>query len=110
MKKLWEKCCTYKPSEDILTPTKIYYELMELYKTYENNILEVAHITGGGFHDNIIRILPEHLYFQLYEFSDIFNWIKYESKLTKKEMLGIFNCGYGMVVITNKEIDIGIKL
>lgn len=113
VKKLWEKCCTYKPKiEDILTPTKIYYELMELYKTYENNILGVAHITGGGFHDNIIRILPEHLYFQLYdwEFSDIFNWIKYESKLTKKEMLGIFNCGYGMVVITNKEIDIGDKI
>ena len=110
VKKLWEECNTYKPKiEDILTPTKIYYELLDFYEKYKDNILAVAHITGGGFHDNIIRILPENLYFELYdwEFSDIFNWIKYESKLSKKEMLGIFNCGYGMVVITNKEIDMG---
>ena len=53
---------TYKPKiEDILTPTKIYYELMELYKTYENNILGVAHITGGGFM-TILYVFYQNIY------------------------------------------------
>ena len=32
-----------------------------------NNIFGAAHITGGGYHDNLIRVIPEHLYFQLYD-------------------------------------------
>ena len=67
----------------------------------------VAHITGGGFHDNLIRILPENLYFELddWEFPDIFKWIQKESQLTRHEMLSIFNCGYGMVIISNCKLS-----
>ena len=72
----------------------------------------MAHITGGGFYDNINRILPENLSIELFdwEFPDIFKWIMKESKLSRKDMLGIFNCGYGMVLITNEEIDIGDRI
>lgn len=89
--------------DEILTPTKIYSELIDIFKKYESNIFGAAHITGGGYHDNLIRIIPENLYFQLYdwEFPNIFKWIQEKSKLTKQEMLNTFNCGYGVVIISN---------
>ena len=89
--------------DEILTPTKIYNELLDIFEKYKNNIFAAAHITGGGYHDNLIRVIPEHLYFQLYDwkFPSIFKWIQEKSKLTKQEMLNIFNCGYGVVIISN---------
>ena len=63
----------------------------------------VVHITGGGF-DNINRILPKNLSFRLerWIFPDIFKWIQNKSKLGYNDMLKIFNCGYGMVLISDK--------
>ena len=86
--------------------------LLKLYQNYPENILGVAHITGGGFYDNINRILPPQLSFELekWEFPYIFKWIQMESNLNREEMLNIFNCGYGMVIICNKEINIGHKI
>ena len=109
VKKLWEQCSSDKPSiEELLTPTHIYSELIQLFQLYNDSILGVAHITGGGFEDNIMRILPEHLSFSLNEwvFPDIFKWIQRESKLTRDEMLGVFNCGYGIVLVTRDLIDL----
>ena len=98
--------------DEILEPTRIYIELLKLYQNYPENILGVAHITGGGFYDNINRILPPQLSFELekWEFPYIFKWIQMESNLNREEMLNIFNCGYGMVIICNKEINIGHKI
>lgn len=112
VKKLWENSINTPNIESLLTPTRIYHELLDLYSKYKTQILGVAHITGGGFHDNINRILPENLSVELFswDFPDIFKWIMKESKLSRKEMLGIFNCGYGMVLITNEEIDIGDRI
>ena len=92
--------------DTILQPTRIYTELLKLYEEYPKNILGVAHITGGGFHDNLIRILPENLYFELeeWEFPPIFKWIQKTSGLNRQEMLNIFNCGYGMVIVSNTNL------
>jgi len=88
--------------DEILEPTRIYTELLDLYRKFPHHIFGVAHITGGGFHDNLIRILPKNLYFELeeWEFPPIFKWIQKTSGLNRQEMLDIFNCGYGMVVIS----------
>ena len=95
-----------------MKPTIIYKNLLDIYKSYGESIYSVAHITGGGFNDNIKRILPNELSFELNEwvFPDIFKWIQKESNMTYREMLSIFNCGYGIVLITDKEIDIGDKI
>ena len=68
----------------------------------------MAHITGGGFRDNIRRILPENLDYELdeWEFPPIFKWIQKESQLTRNEMLSIFNCGYGMVIISSASLPL----
>jgi len=92
--------------DTILQPTRIYTELLKLYEEYPNNILGVAHITGGGFRDNLIRILPKNLYFELeeWEFPPIFQWIQETSGLNRQEMLNVFNCGYGMVIVSNTKL------
>ena len=112
VRKLLEMCARGKSDlnilqmDTILQPTRIYTELLKLYEEYPNNILGVAHITGGGFHDNLIRILPENLYFELeeWDFPPIFKWIQKNSGLNRQEMLNIFNCGYGMVIISNTKL------
>ena len=99
------------PSMDlIMTPTSIYFEMEQIYNQHKDHILGVAHITGGGFPDNISRIIPEHLDFVLenWEFPGVFKWIQKETSLSRIEMMRIFNCGYGMVIITDTKLnDVG---
>ena len=92
--------------DEILEPTRIYIELLDIYKKYPNDIFGVSHITGGGFKDNIRRILSEDINYELYEweFPPIFKWIQKESGLNREEMLNTFNCGYGMVIISSVEL------
>ena len=81
---------------------------MEAFHYIEKyNIVGISHITGGGFKDNINRILPENIKFTLFdwEFPPIFKWIQEKSNLPKNEMLEIFNCGYGMVLISEDKIN-----
>ena len=87
--------------EKILTPTRIYHEIPEIIEKYGENLLGICHITGGGIVGNLPRILSDDLTFELneYEFPDIFKWIQNESHLSKDEMLRVFNCGYGMVLV-----------
>jgi phosphoribosylaminoimidazole synthetase len=111
--KLLKRChpSDHPPIEDILKPTHIYTEINDLrseeFVNCCESILGVAHITGGGFRDNLPRILPEHLTYELieWEFPDIFQWIQKESQSSREEMLATFNCGYGMVIVAEKEID-----
>lgn len=112
VKKLMKKSKIRYNIDEIMKPTIIYKNLLDIYKSYGESIYSVAHITGGGFNDNIKRILPNELSFELNEwvFPDIFKWIQKESNMTYREMLSIFNCGYGIVLITDKEIDIGDKI
>ena len=94
--------------EEILRPTTIYRTVTKLCDLFPDAILGISHITGGGFHDNLIRILPPSLYFELKEwkFPSIFQWIQRESNLSRAEMLEVFNCGYGMVIVCNQELDL----
>ena len=77
-------------------------EILDILRDY-TNLIACAHITGGGFHDNIIRVIPPSYSYRLqmenYEWPWIFHWIKEHSGLNKEEMLKTFNCGIGMVLI-----------
>lgn len=100
--------------KDLLEPTRIYTEISKLCsfdKQETNNILGIAHITGGGYHDNIVRILPDNLYFNLYnwKFPKIFQWIQSESNMLRSEMLNTFNCGYGMVIVCKQKYSANVE-
>jgi phosphoribosylformylglycinamidine cyclo-ligase len=63
----------------------------------------VAHITGGGLTDNIPRVVPDHLAAEIdlasFTLPPLFAWLQAESGLDQDEMLRIFNCGIGMIVV-----------
>jgi phosphoribosylformylglycinamidine cyclo-ligase len=93
--------------EELLRPTKIYVKsLLEALKRFE--IKGMAHITGGGFIENIPRMLPDGLGVELSESNwtvpPIFTLMERLGKLERKEMYNIFNMGTGMVVAVKPEL------
>lgn len=89
----------------LLTPTKIYVNsILELIKKV--NVKGIAHITGGGFIENIPRIFPQGIGCRIdtksYELPPVFKLLQKKSKLTKTELYNTFNMGIGMVVCVKK--------
>ncbi|KPB05867.1 phosphoribosylformylglycinamidine cyclo-ligase [Bacillus sp. CHD6a] len=93
--------------EELLTPTKIYVKpILEVLKKYDIN--GMAHITGGGFIENIPRMLPEGMQAEVdygtWPIPPIFDLLQEVGELDRKEMFNIFNMGIGMVLAINEEI------
>ena len=89
----------------LLEPTIIYTKLLDIITSYKNTVLGIAHITGGGFSENIPRILPNHLTYKInktWKVPEIFEWIQIKSGLTDDEMMRTFNCGIGAVLVMKK--------
>jgi len=91
--------------EELLEPTRIYvnpmFRLIEKYR-----ITGISHITGGGFYENIPRMLPKNLYANIsikeIERKAIFDFLKFHGKIETREMYGTFNMGVGMVFSIDK--------
>ncbi len=96
-----------KPLSDlILAPTRIYVKpVLQLIEQLP--VKGLAHITGGGLVDNVPRILSGHLTARLERASwprpPLFEWLRREGNVADDEMLRVFNCGIGMVVIVAAE-------
>lgn len=93
--------------EELLRPTKIYVKsILAALKKFE--IKGMAHITGGGFIENIPRMLPEGIGAELVESSwtipPIFTMMEKLGGLDRQEMYNIFNMGTGMVVAVRPDI------
>ncbi|WP_208435730.1 phosphoribosylformylglycinamidine cyclo-ligase [Bartonella phoceensis] len=87
----------------LLTPTRIYVKsLLSIMRNYQG-IKALAHITGGGFPENIPRILPSSLCAEInlstIHVPPVFSWIAKQGRIEETEMLRTFNCGIGMVII-----------
>lgn len=95
--------------EELLKPTRIYtYPLYDLIENF--NIKGISHITGGGFYENIPRMLPEGLTAVVntnpVETPYIFDLIQEYGGIEKDEMYSTFNMGIGMVsVVGQDEVD-----
>lgn len=90
----------------LLTPTKIYVKpVLELLKTVDVHAL--SHITGGGFYENIPRVLKPHqtanLTLQIDKIPPIFKLIQEWGDIDMDEMFHTFNMGYGLILIVAKE-------
>ncbi len=85
--------------EALLVPTRIYTKsCLQVRKNVGPYINGLAHITGGGL-ENIARILPDGLTYELFTWpmAPIFHWLR--ETVTIEEMRRTFNCGIGMVAI-----------
>jgi len=93
--------------EELLKPTRIYSEsLLNLNKNFK--VSGLVHITGGGFIDNIPRILPKGsraiIHYGSWKIPPIFDFLKEKGNISSQEMCRIFNMGIGMVVIVDENI------
>ena len=96
--------------EAILTPTRIYVKSCLAAIRATKAVKGLAHITGGGFPDNIPRVLPKGLGARIDLASvpalPVFKWLASEGGIAQSEMLRTFNCGIGMIVIASpKDAD-----
>jgi len=93
-------------AEALLEPTRIYVKsLLKLISKHPVHAL--AHITGGGFTENIPRVLPDFTVANVelgsWPSQPVFDWLQEEGNITDEEMLKTFNCGIGMVICVAKE-------
>ncbi len=87
-----------------LKPTIIYAKLIkELLKKVP--VKGMVHITGGGFYDNIPRVVPESLAVEIHgdwPILPLFHWLKKAGNVSEQEMFTVFNCGIGFVCVVDK--------
>jgi phosphoribosylformylglycinamidine cyclo-ligase len=94
-----------KLGEVLLDPTRIYVKtILNLVRDFD--IRGMIHVTGGGFYDNLPRVLPKgvraRVDFESWPKQRIFQWLKEQGELSWEEMLQIFNCGIGLALIVDK--------
>ena len=103
----WNAPAPFAPSqslgEALLTPTKLYVRSCLAAARKTKGLKALAHITGGGFVDNIPRVLPDGLSIALdldrVPVLPVFKWLARTGNIAEAEMLRTFNCGIGMVAI-----------
>lgn len=87
----------------LLNPTRIYVKPLLSVIRETGAILALAHITGGGFPENIPRVLPEGLAAEIdldaIAPPPVFSWIARTGGVAASEMLRTFNCGVGMIAV-----------
>ena len=89
---------------ELIKPTKIYTNILNI-KSFKK-IKAIANITGGGLTENIPRVLPENksarLDFNKITMNKIFQYIQKKGNVDNSEMLRVFNCGVGMILIVKR--------
>ena len=103
----WQAPAPFEPSrnlgEALLTPTRLYVRSCLAAMRGTKAVKALAHITGGGFIDNIPRVLPSGLSVMLnlshVPVLPVFKWLANAGDVGEQEMLRTFNCGIGMIAV-----------
>jgi len=103
----WSAPAPFAPAqslgEAILAPTRIYVKSCLAAVRETKAVKGFAHITGGGFPDNIPRVLPKGLGARIdlarVNVLPVFKWLARTGDVAEHEMLRTFNCGIGMIVV-----------
>ena len=93
-------------AQALLVPTRIYVKALLQVLRQGSGIKALAHITGGGFADNIPRVLPDgfgaSLNLSAIAVPPVFGWLARVGGVAEAEMLRTFNCGIGMVLVVER--------
>ena len=114
LKEAYEELGNQLLGEVLLTPTRIYVkQVLEVIR--QCDVHGISHITGGGFDENIPRILKEgqgvEVVEGLWEILPVFRFLEKYGKVAHREMFNIFNMGVGMVIaLDESEAEQAIKL
>lgn len=107
----WHAPAPFAPDRSLgdalLEPTRIYVKPLLAALRETNAIKALAHITGGGFVDNIPRVLPPRLSaevdLEVLRPSPVFAWLARSGGVDDADMLRTFNCGIGMVAVVGAD-------
>lgn len=93
-------------ADALMAPTKIYVKsVLKLIST--SDVHALSHITGGGFQENIPRVLPENCKAVIdsnsWQWPAVFNWLQEQGNVATAEMYRTFNCGVGMIIALPEE-------
>ena len=93
--------------EELLKPTRIYSEsILNLTKNFK--VSGLVHITGGGFIDNIPRVLPQGsraiIHYDTWKIPPVFEFLQNHGNISAQEMCRTFNMGIGMVAVVDEDI------
>ena len=96
--------------EELLTPTKIYVKTIKHLLTNKVDIKGMCHITGGGFFENVPRMLKDgqgvEINVKSFPRPKIFDFIKETGNIDEKEMYNVFNMGIGfMLAVDEKDVE-----
>jgi phosphoribosylformylglycinamidine cyclo-ligase len=93
--------------ECLLTPTRIYVKMMKSLKKAGIKVKGCSHITGGGFYENVPRMLPEGIKAVIkkdsYDIPPIFSLMQKKGGIEEKMMYNTFNMGLGMVLAVDEK-------
>jgi phosphoribosylformylglycinamidine cyclo-ligase len=93
--------------EALLTPTRIYVKPILATLKATDGVKALAHITGGGFLENMPRVLPANMVAGIdlgqIPSPPVFGWLQKVGGISEREMLRTFNCGIGMICVTSAE-------
>jgi len=94
-------CDGTRAGDLLLEPTRIYVKAI-LSLMAACPISAIAHITGGGLPENVVRVLPGNLDARIdtgaWHRPPVFNWLQEQGRIEESELLRTFNCGIGMVI------------
>ncbi len=113
----WDDPAPFDASQSLaaalLTPTRIYVKLLLTALKRTQGIKALAHITGGGFIDNLPRALPDslgcHLDLGAVVMPPVFPWLARTGDIAAHEMARTFNCGIGMAVFVTREAEAEVR-
>ena len=91
-------------ADALMAPTRLYVKpVLALLREHGGSIHAMAHITGGGLTENIIRVIPDGLGLQIEASAivlpPVFDWLQREGAVADAEMWRTFNCGVGFVLV-----------
>jgi phosphoribosylformylglycinamidine cyclo-ligase len=95
--------------DELLAPTRIYVKpVLALLHDHHDSVHAMVHITGGGFFENVPRVLthPGHAALidtDSWEWPDVFAWLQQAGNIEQREMLTTFNCGIGFLLIVGAD-------
>jgi phosphoribosylformylglycinamidine cyclo-ligase len=93
-------------AEALLAPTRIYVQpILALLAAFPTAVKAMVHVTGGGFQDNLPRVLPTHLQAVVrpdsWEWSPVITYVQTLGGFSAETMLNTFNCGIGFVLMVD---------
>jgi phosphoribosylformylglycinamidine cyclo-ligase len=93
-------------ASELIAPTRIYVKpLLNVIRDF--TVRGMVHVTGGGFEGNVPRVLPNGVRARIDPLSwprpGVYEWIQQNAELPESEMLRVFNCGIGMILVVPDE-------